>query len=412
MMVWQRLSGIMTASLILSLSLSGCGYVNAVQGVSSSDTVFNEVQVVLLTPAVARLANTSPYAPRHLPQAFALGGVIARTPVERSATPWPTNQRAPDYRIGVGDVLSVTAPTPFFSTNVGASNEGQNFDTRAQVDTAGNITMSDLGAVKVSGLTLAEARAALQARFQDRAIDPRFELAVAEFNAQRATVTGAVRQPTVVPIGLRPVSIDEALAQAGDVVVEDPAGVRLRLLRDNQVFEVGLIEFARRPDLRQVPLRDGDQLVVIADAGGDALNAEAEARRSGDADRRERFAQQEQRGAIERDYVYITGEVEQQRSFPLPFGTRATLADALFDEANGVARGTGNPAEIYILRIQSDDRIMAYRLSAANAADLVLATIMELRPDDVIFVSERPIAAWNRVIQALFPSAVFGVANL
>jgi polysaccharide export outer membrane protein len=398
--------------LIAFLVLAGCAIDSAVQTVSTSNTTFEDVQVIRLTPSVARQANASPYTPRNLPHAFAVGGVTPRAPVEPASNPWPTNQRIPDYRIGVGDVLLVTAPTPLFSTNRSTPGVGQGFQAMMQVDTSGMITLSDIGGVAVSGLMLADARVALQTRFQDRTIDPQFELSVAEFNARRATVSGAVRQPFVVPLSLTPISFSEALAEAGGVAVDDPAGVRVRLLRDRQVFEVGLIEFTRSPALGQVSLRDGDQLVVITDAGADALRAQADATLRNDSDRRERFAQQEQRGAIERDYVYITGEVEQQRSFILPFGTRATLANALLDEARGVQRGTGNPAEIYLIRIQGNDRIVAYHLSASNAADLALATMMELRPDDIVFVSERPIATWNRILQALFPSAVFGIARV
>ena len=46
-------------------------------------------------------------------------------------------------------------------------------------------------------------------------------------------------------------------------------------------------------------------------------------------------------GAIEREYVYIIGEVKTQSRFTLPFQHKAVLADALLN-GGGVASLSGN----------------------------------------------------------------------
>ena len=41
-----------------------------------------------------------------------------------------------------------------------------------------------------------------------------------------------------------------------------------------------------------------------------------------------------------------------------------------------------------------------------NAANFLLATRFQLRPNDVIFVAEQPVTKWNRVITQITPSLI------
>ena len=76
---------------------------------------------------------------------------------------------------------------------------------------------------------------------------------------------------------------------------------------------------------------------------------------------------------------------------------------------------TGNPSQVYVLRGSDDPRefgaVTAWNLDARNAANLILATRMELRPNDIIFVAEQPVTRWNRVITQITPSIISSVAS-
>jgi polysaccharide export outer membrane protein len=110
--------------------------------------------------------------------------------------------------------------------------------------------------------------------------------------------------------------------------------------------------------------------------------------------------------AVARDYVYLTGEVSNPGRFPMPFARKATLADALFGEG-GLSTETANPSQVYLLRGQGDaGRTTAYNLDFRNAANLVLATRLELRPNDVIFATEQPVTKWSRVVQQITPNLI------
>ncbi|NBV61512.1 MAG: hypothetical protein EBR73_10630 [Rhodobacteraceae bacterium] len=90
-------------------------------------------------------------------------------------------------------------------------------------------------------------------------------------------------------------------------------------------------------------------------------------------------------------------------------GRTASLADALY-EKGGFSSEKANPGQIYVLRGSDNPAEMgavtAFHLNAREAANFVLATRMQLRPNDVIFVAEQPITKWNRLIQQLTPSII------
>ena len=113
--------------------------------------------------------------------------------------------------------------------------------------------------------------------------------------------------------------------------------------------------------------------------------------------------------SVDRDYVYLTGEVNSQVRYPLPFGRAASLADALYGN-DGVSTRTGDVSEIYVLRGSPDPRefgaITAWQLDGRDATNFILATRFELRPNDIIFVAEQPVTKWNRVITQITPSLV------
>lgn len=138
-----------------------------------------------------------------------------------------------------------------------------------------------------------------------------------------------------------------------------------------------------------------------------SMQAEIGLQRSALDVRRNLFELRQKLGAEERDYVYLTGEVENQNRVALPYQQQATLADVLYSEG-GFDNTTGDPTQIYVLRAdtraESIGSITAYHLNVKNAADTLIATRFEMRANDVIFIEEQAITKWGRALQQMFPS--------
>ena len=111
--------------------------------------------------------------------------------------------------------------------------------------------------------------------------------------------------------------------------------------------------------------------------------------------------------AVDRDYVYLMGEVNTPSRFVLPFGRQASLADALFSEG-GFTSETGNPAQIYVLRASGPaaQQVTAWHLDAKNVVNMVVATKLQMRPNDIVFIAEQPVTRWNRVVSQIIPSLI------
>ena len=409
---------IAASTLIL---LSGCGVAYISPKVSDAGS---NVRIVPLTSETVLAANKSTYETKP-------GNLTLRVPAP------PPNTT---YRIGVGDVLllatrSGASTVEELSGLLAAQNRRQGYT----VQDDGAIAIPDVGRVKVADLTLEEAEAALFQRLLEAQIDPSFSLEIAEFNSKRVSVGGAVGNPTIIPITLTSLTLDQAVAGAGGIRTPDLDYASIRLYRDGDLYQIPLEQYLRRADLQKMRLVAGDSVFVDTEYQLDRaqayfaeqitlqqfrqqartqalaeLSTVVNLRRESLQEGRANFEAQVQNDAVDRDYAYLAGEVNNSGRFTLPFGRKSTLADALYSEG-GFDTKTGNPSQVYVLRGSSDPRefgaVTAWNLDARDATNLILATRMELRPNDIIFVAEQPVTRWNRVLTQITPSIISTVAN-
>lgn len=418
------------------LTLSGCDI--AYQSSEVRDDGNANIRVVKVTPETIKDANSSPYEPLKLPEIFssmnesdgqfkdfsALSG-LAIDPEEYSVVinngfPEPSQQQP--YLIGVGDVIMMITPDV---TSIVDALDGllasQNRQHRYTVQDDGAVSIPDIGRIVIAGLTLQEAEDAVFRQLIDKGLTASFSMEVSEFNSQRVSVVGAVVLPGIEPIALQPLYLDELISRRGGFTISDASFVVIYLYRNGSIYKLSDAELYNQDSLSKFLLKDGDRVVVktteeynnllgLRQAARynvileNELNMEARANASRSVQLKLQY------GAIPREYVYIIGEVGSQSRFTLPFEDKAVLADALL-KSGGVSSLSGNPKQIYLLRGSFDNRdiasIMALHLDATNAANFLLATRLELRPKDVVFVGAQPITNWNRVLNQLMPSLQF-----
>lgn len=447
-----RLTSIARAAPVLAAAaLSGCGLTYNAQSVRASLGGDVPVQIVQVTPQSVLIANSEPHTPRSLPASFlqqtglgaGLGGAGALPdapglPDLRPATaqlrPPPPVSPQP-YRLGVGDVLLLSAPqrggnVEQLSGLLAAQNQRQGYTVRDD----GAIAIPEVGTIPLAGLTVEQAENRIFDELVQSQLDPTFSLEVAEFNSQRVSVGGAVATTQFVPIGLTVLTLDDAITAAGGITAPHEEFATIRLYRDGTLYEIPLDAYLTRPDLRRTTLVDGDSVFVdttydLAEAQTfyeqrinaigleraaraaalTELQTEVELRRAALDEDRDLFERRLRLDAIARDYVFLAGEVATQSRVPLPFGQQTHLADVLYD-AGGIPAASGNPAQIYVLRAADDaaalGAVTAWNLDARNAAAITLATRFEMRPNDIVFVAPQPITTWNRALQQFFPPLV------
>jgi polysaccharide export outer membrane protein len=330
------------------------------------------------------------------------------------------------YMIGVGDVLTLNMQ---LKESLGDVLNGliasQNSQRGFRVQDDGAISIPDIGRVVIGGSTLQEAESAVYQRLLEAGASPSFSIEINEFNSQKISISGNVRSPGILPLTLQPLYLDEAIYESGGFTISDASFIIVRLYRNESIYQIFGPEIYNQNDTNRILLKDGDTIVVDVTDEYDrilGLRQEARAKRMEELESQSRakannasnLLSRIQFGSIPREYVYIIGEVFQQSRYTLPFEHKAVLADALLESSGGVSSLTGNPKQIYVLRGGADLKnfapITALHLDAKNAANFLLATRLELRPKDVVFVGTQPITNWNRMIRQIIPS--LGLPNI
>ena len=437
---------------IVLLGLAACDAVYRTPAVTASAGQGTNVRVISVTAETVVQANRSPFTPASLPAVFSQtvgsGGAVRETrivpdgPFQAEIPPRSLTLRLPPeapfqpYQIGVGDVLLLSTPTATGNTvaELAGLLAAQNSRQGYTVQDDGTINIPNVGRVDLAGRSIEDAEARLFQELVRNQIDPTFSLEIAEFNSQRVSIGGSVSNPTIVPLTLVSLYLDEVLARAGGISVGDIDYASVRLYRDGTLFQIPLTQLYTNTQLTRIRLKDGDVLFVdsvfeldraseyfeqqlrVADirhsdrqSALQELQTEIASRRSVLDEARQNFQTRLSLGADARQYVYLAGEVSSQSRFPLPYERRAVLSDALF-ENGGIASSTGDVSQIYVLRGSTHPRefgaVTAWNLDLRNAANFVLASQFELRPDDTIFIAQQPVTRWDRAWSQIIPQLI------
>ncbi|TLF45513.1 polysaccharide export protein Wza [Halomonas urmiana] len=276
-----------------------------------------------------------------------------------------------EYYVGPGDVLNIIV-YDHPELTIPAGSERSAAEAGNQVRSDGTIFYPYIGRVHVAGKTLEEIRAMLARQLSEFITEPQVDVGVAAFNAKKVHISGAVSQPQSLPITTIPMTITDAISQAGGAS-EGANWHSVTLNRNGEEIPVSLYALMQQGDNRQNRLlQDGDVLHVPT---------------------------AENRG------ISVMGQV--RRPGDLPLGNEPlSLTDAV-SRAGGIDETSAEPSGIFVVRgtqDASDKLATVYQLDVSNAASFSLGHDFQLEPQDVVYVTTAPIARWNRVISLLLPS--------
>ena len=242
---------------------------------------------------------------------------------------------------------------------------------RVQAD--GTITYAYAPKVPAAGKTVAEVREELVKRLSRVIEDPQIDVKVVGFRSQKAYVTGEVKKPGVYPVTETPLTLIDALNQAGGLN-ERADWKAVTFTRGNKTEVIRLDDFYSKGDISQNRLLQHGDIVHVT--------------------------RNDQRN------VYVLGDVKRAGTVEVNrYGLN--LAEAL-SEVGGIDERSADANGIFVLRKRDleKDGVIAdvYQLHAKNVAALVLAEQFELDPQDIVYVTSAPLARWNKVISLLLPA--------
>lgn len=273
----------------------------------------------------------------------------------------------PDYKIGPGDILSITVwDHPELTIPAGQFR---------RADEAGHVVAEDgtiffpyVGSLKVAGQTTREVRAVLAQRLTKTIKNPQVDVRVISFRSKRVYVVGEVVKPGLLEINDVPTSILDAINRAGGFT-KDADHSQILLTRGGQTWRVDLQLLYEEGAVNQNVMLEPNDIINVPDRG---LNK-----------------------------VFVLGEVQKPGSYFMN-KRRMTLAEALA-EAGYINQDKANPHWIFVMRGQGDVPEL-YHLDAKSPDALLLADRFRLQPRDILYVDAADVARWNRVISNVLPT--------
>lgn len=311
-----------------------------------------------------------------------------------------TNVAGYNYQIGPQDLLNITVWNhPDLNNPIG--NSGSSINTAAAkssssggtqssgitVNSKGNIFYPYVGEIHVAGLTASQVRKKLTTALSQYIKSPQINVSVINFNSQKIAITGAIKAPRVIPITNVPLTVLNAVTQAGGPIrcgVSSATGSSgsTTLCADMQNVKVthdGITTKVNLNSLMSVNHTSTNWLLH----NGDVIYVP-----------NNNFYR-----------IFILGAVRSPGPYNMTDG-KMSLREALGD-ASGVSR-TSDPTYTYIIRDYKKNP-QIFELNARSPDALNLAGQFALKPEDVVFISTSKLENFNAIINQFTPSLATAV---
>ena len=347
-------------ALLVAILFTGCTIVPGSHIPRSNKDVVGEeqqdlsklVDIYPITVELLRQLNTPNQGPRANPELEALKANY-------------------EYRIGKGDILNITVwDHPELTIPAGSFRSSAESGTWVHSD--GTIFYPYVGKVKVEGKTPQEVREILVARLSRYIKDPQVDVNIALFRSQKVFVTGEVNEPGKQEITNIPLTLLDAVNQAGGLT-QKADWRNVTLSRQGKDETVSLQAIYQHGLLTENRLLESNDIIHVP--------------------RNDRLK------------VFVMGEVGKP-STQVMDRTGMKLTEAL-SNVGGINELSADATGVFVIRgtEEGSEKIArVYQLNVKDATAMVLGTDFPLEPFDVVYVTSAPLQLWNRVMLQLLPT--------
>jgi polysaccharide export outer membrane protein len=305
----------------------------------------------------------------------------------------PAQESASQYLVGARDILIITVwehpelTNPFggSSTSIASANNVTSIGSSGSntLINGGNVVGEDgtfyypyVGIVKAAGKTVEDIRTELTEKLSQYIERVQLDVRVNSYRSQRVYVVGEVNQPGIQTLKDIPLTVLEAINNAGGINNQTADLRNITLAREGKTYSINLLALYEGGDITQnVLLKQGDVLNVADN---------------------------------QFNKIFVFGEntvggtgAGRSRSVIMNKG-RMTLTEGL-SEAGGFDQTTADASRIFVFRGRLN-KPEIFHLDAKSPDALLLAEHFPLEPHDILYVDRAEGIRWNQIIAQIQPT--------
>jgi len=290
--------------------------------------------------------------------------------------------------IQAGDVLGLTIWENVDDGLLAGEAQNATFLETVQVDGSGFIFVPYAGRIKASGNSPEAIRRIITERLEEQTPDPQVEVRREAGDGSTVALVGSVGAQGVYPIERPTRTLSTMLARAGGITIE-PEIAQITVLRGTTQGRIWFNDLYADPKV-DIALRGGDRILVEEDT---------------------------------RSFTSLGATGAQAR---VPFEKQDLSALEAIAQVGGLVSTSSDATGVFVFRNEPDeisnqvlgrsdlvgDQRLVYLLDLTSPNGMFMARDFVIRDGDTIYVTEAPLAQWNKTVSAVFGSLIGPLANI
>jgi polysaccharide export outer membrane protein len=237
------------------------------------------------------------------------------------------------------------------------------------VGSKGNIILGGVGSISAVNRTLDDIYQDISKILVKQGVKPSFQLELTKFASKKAYLIQKNVGSKVVALTNSKNTLRELILNNAKTQFSTPGLSVITLKRNENVFRMNLDKILD-PRTQDIWIVDEDQIEL------ETL-------------------------AYKPGQVFALSGAGNTNVFPIDPSRRETLADILFAKNGALNNLRAKRSEVYLLRGKNPST--AYHLDTQNVSRILVAAKTELRPNDIVYVADRPIISFSRTLSEILP---------
>jgi protein involved in polysaccharide export with SLBB domain len=277
-----------------------------------------------------------------------------------------------EFRFTAGQLFDLSAPEIFLKDNDQIEIEiipDQAITIVSTVGSKGNILLGAFSSISAVNRTVDDIYEEIRSILIKKGIKPNFQLELTGFASKKAYLIQKNIKSEIVPLTNSALTLRELILKNKNTTPSNDSLSIITLKRNSQVFRMTEDQILN-PKTPDIWIIDEDQIEI------ESLNYKA-------------------------GQVFALSGAGSAHVVPIDPSKRESLADILFAPNGALNNLLAKRSEVYLLRGKKPS--IAYHLDAQNVSRILIAAKTELRPNDIVYVADRPIISFTRTLAEILP---------